>query len=315
MMALYTERVQTIITKRQYELLTQLARQEVIYYYTNNHMDILTFSQHSLQTFLVCQRRFQLRYLVGLPWPSIPLGDTQEDAAEHGRQFHQVLERHFLGLNITNDTIPDDTVRGWWSVFQSSHLPFPPGKRHPERELTVPIGRHLLTGRFDLLITGRDEANGEPFAHLVDWKTGQPPTDEQLRRSWQTRLYLALLAEGGHVLLDREQQARLDPDRLAMTYWYVAERDGPRTIHYSRVQHQQNWAELTALVAQIEELMAQGTTLDTTWPLADDWSVCRACSYQAFNGRQEAGPPLPAVADEDDETEVLDDTHLEPASP
>lgn len=282
-------------------------------------MDTLTLSQHSLQTFLICQRRFQLRYLVGLPWPSIPLDDTQETAAEHGRQFHQLLERHFLGLPTPPETIVDDTVRSWWGIFQRNQPPLPPGQRHPERELTVPIGRHLLTGRFDLLVLGRDETTGEPAAQLFDWKTGRPPAnDEQLRRSWQTRLYLALLAEGGHVLLGGEQQERLDPDRLAITYWYVAEPDRPRTIRYSRAEHEQNWAELTALVGQIEERMAEGTSLDHTWPLTDDWSVCRMCSYQAFNGRQEAGPPLPATIDEDEEaaeTTALDTLELEPAAP
>jgi hypothetical protein len=107
----------------------------------------------------------------------------------------------------------------------------------------------------------------------------------------------------------------LAPDRLAMTYWYVSEPDRPRTIRYSREQHQQNWAELTALVAQIEEQIAEGTSLDVVWPLTDDWSVCRQCSYQAFNGRQAAGPPLPAEIEEDEEVALAADTLLEPTSP
>jgi hypothetical protein len=61
--------------------------------------------------------------------------------------------------------------------------------------------------------------------------------------------------------------------------------------------------------------MAGGTSLDVTWPLTDDRSICRACSYQAFNGRQEAGPPLPAPANEDEEAAGLTETLLEPASP
>jgi hypothetical protein len=136
-----------------------------------------------------------------------------------------------------------------------------------------------------------------------------------LRRSWQTRIYLALLAEGGHVLLGGDHQATLNPDRLAITYWYVSEPDRPRTIRYSREQHQQNWADLTALVAEIEEQMTEGRSLDVVWPLTDDWSICRQCSYQAFNGRQAAGPPLPTEIEEDDEVVLSEDTLLEPASP
>jgi hypothetical protein len=253
-------------------------------------------------TFLICQRRFQLRYLKRLPWPASPADERTETALLRGQQFHQLLERHFLGLPIEESLI-DPHLRRWWSLFQSSRLPMPPGRLLPELSLTVPVGRHLLTGRFDLLVVA--EENGAPLAHVFDWKTSRPRDAAALQQEWQTRLYLAMLAEGGGAVWGHNN--RPTPDHLALTYWYVGEPAAPRTIHYSQAQHTQNWAEIQALVAQIEAQLALGH-----WPLTEDWSSCRECAYQVFCDRQAAGQQ-PAAGDQlaaDDELEPSDDEWL-----
>ena len=61
--------------------------------------NLLTLSQFKLVTFLACQRRFQLRYLQHLPWPATPLPKHVEERMQQGQDFHQLLERHFLGLS------------------------------------------------------------------------------------------------------------------------------------------------------------------------------------------------------------------------
>jgi RecB family exonuclease len=172
----------------------------------------------------------------------------------------------------------------------------PAGETHPERSLTVPIGEHVLNGRFDLLILSPDTA------HIFDWKTGRPHSEAELRQDWQTRLYLAMLAEGGAAL-----GHTLQPDQIAITYWYVNDPAEPRTIRYNLAWHKQNWADLQALVAQIDEALVQDT-----WPLTDDWSHCRQCAYQAYCGRQEAGETAPTESEEAaDETDLF----LEPEIP
>ena len=57
-----------------------------------------TFSHRKLVTFLTCQRRFQLRYRLGLPWPQPPQLEAWRQAALRGKRFHRMLERHFLSL-------------------------------------------------------------------------------------------------------------------------------------------------------------------------------------------------------------------------
>jgi hypothetical protein len=247
--------------------------------------DSLLFSRTKFATFLACQRRFQLRYLRQLPWPDAPLSEQAEQVQGRGQQFHQLLERHFLGLPVEPNEIGDGVVRGWWLAFQSSGLRLPNGRSLPELSLTIPVAGHLLNGRFDLLITDNRQA------HIFDWKTGRPQPESRLRHDWQTRLYLAMIAESGDAL-----GAKFVPEQIAITYWYVSEPDVPRTIGYSHVEHKQNWAEIQQLVTQIESQLA----LDE-WPLTDDWGECRVCAYQAYCGRQAAGTAeLPPNEDEEE---------------
>lgn len=268
----------------------------------------LLLSRSRITSFLTCRRQFQLRVLEKLTWPENPLPEADELRLRRGQLFHRLLERHFLGLPVEAAAMPDRQVRNWWLVFANSQLKLPHGRPLPELSLTIPLGDHLLHGRFDLLIIG--EADDVPFAHIVDWKTGRPQSEAELRHDWQTRLYLALLAEGGEALGDEKREGGIPADRIGITYWYVAEPDEPRTIHYNQAWHEQNWAELQAIVAQIEAQFAD----DAIWPLTVDWTNCRTCVYQVFCGRQAAGTAEITLTEVEDEPLFPEDS-LEPGLP
>jgi hypothetical protein len=249
----------------------------------------LILGQASLHAFETCRRQFQLRYLRRLPWPERPPQEETAAAMARGRQFHQVLQQHFLGLAVDPALIGDETVRRWWAAFRRADLKLPAGTLYPEVSLSVPAGEHLLRGRFDLLIAGEGE-NGR-FAHIFDWKTGNPQPEAILRGQWQTRLYLALLAEGGGAFWPGAA-APPDPAQIALTYWYVADPDAPRTIRYNAAWRRRNWEAIRALLKQISAAQRADE-----WPLTADWTPCRTCAYQVYCDRQEAGtaaqdPPL-----------------------
>lgn len=266
----------------------------------------LTLSRSSLETFLICQRRFKLRTLDRLPWPPTPLDPHTETAVANGRRFHQQIERHFLQLPA--ETAPaDPKLHQWWQAFVDSPPPLPASARFfPELRLSVPVGSLHLVGRFDLLALAH--TNGRATAHLFDWKTSRPRPLPDLRADWQTRLYLAMLAEGSRALFDDGQP--IAPDDISLTYWYVREPDAPRTIRYSADWHAANWAEIRAIAAQIDAQLADES--DAAWPLTDHLAHCRACAYQSYCGRQDAGADMPTAVAEPD-TDYLIDTLSEPA--
>lgn len=231
----------------------------------------LTFSRAKLAAFLACQRRFQLRYREQLAWPVAPLDDRGETARERGERFHQLLHRHFLGLPVTDEMTAEKTLGRWWETFKKQGPALPTGRRFPELNLTVPIGRHFLTGRFDLLILD------EQKAHIYDWKTdARPRAKAELANDLQTKLYLALAAEGSSAL-----EQTIDPDHLSLTYWYVNDPEAAVTLSYSKAAHKDNWDRLAAIVEKIDEQLKSNEVL----PLTDDWGECARCAFQIYCGR------------------------------
>ncbi len=257
----------------------------------------LSLGRSSLETFLICRRRFRLRIVDRLPWPATPLDGDTETAVANGRAFHQQLERHFLQLR-TDSAPADPALRQWWQAFQHSRLPLPDDARLlPELSLSVPLGSHHLVGRFDLLAISVSPDDGRYRAHIFDWKTSRPRAEATLRSDWQTRLYLALLAEGSQALFDDDGATGIAPDDISITYWYVREPDTPRTLHYSSAWHADNWAELAGLLAQIDGELADESS--AAWPLTDQLSHCRDCAYQVYCGRQAAGTAVVATDPDD----------------
>jgi len=262
----------------------------------------ITFSRYKLTTFLACQRRFQLHYVRELPWPAEPADEAWREASRRGRAFHRMLHRHFLNLPVEEPAGADPTLRRWWRTFHEQGPSLPSGERRPEETLTVPIDGHLLSGRFDLLILSGERA------HIFDWKTeARPRSATALRDDWQTVLYLALLVEGGQAL--RPGGRPLDPEKVALTYWFVQAPQATVTVPYSREAHAQNWQRLTDLVGRIDVRLSE----EGPWPLTDDWGECGRCAYRVFCGRQ--GAPPAARPSWEEEEDVAGDRALEPELP
>lgn len=248
-----------------------------------------TFSHRKLVTFLTCQRRFQLRYRLGLPWPQPPQLEAWRQAALRGKRFHRMLERHFLSLLPEDEgELPavDRKLAAWQRIFQTQGPVIPPGQRLPELTLTVPIGEHWLTGRFDLLVLG------DAAAHIYDWKTeSRPRSREELAHDWQTILYLALLAEGGRALTP--DASPIEPEAIQLTYWFVHAPAQPVTFRYSMAAHQENLTQILALIDEIGARDNAGGESSAIWPLTDDLESCGRCAFAVLCGRQDAARTTP----------------------
>ena len=273
-------------------------------------METITLSRSKLAAFLTCQRQFQLRFMERIAWPTLPLSQQVETAVTHGKQFHQLIEQHYLGLPIATH---NPALGHWWTQFKNQAPALPEGEKLIETTLTIPITTpqstrrtYLLNGRFDLLIIGQ-HSDGAPFAHIFDWKTGKPRTAADLQRDWQTRLYLAMLTEGGSALLPKTSQPLL-PTNIQFTYWYVEAPEQPQTIRYTQSLHAKNWADLQTIVNQID-----GLDDEQIWPLTDARDSCQQCAYQIICQRQTSGTAV-SLFDED-ETNLLEPEQLEPKRP
>jgi len=265
---------------------------------------VFRFSQHSLQDYVDCARRFQLRYVLGQRWPA-PQAEPireQEVFIEQGVRFHRLIHRHLVGLPEDALTPSDSLLAEWWE----NYLRFPPpdlptAVRMPEAMLSAPLAGHRLTARYDLLAI----APGDCVV-IVDWKTGRfRPKRETLAARLQTRVYLYLAVEAGERLFGGPLQA----EQTGMIYWFADDPTEPEMFVYSTAQHADNRAYLGGL---IEDILALDKGLEPAvsggvWPLTEEERRCSYCVYRSLCGRgvragalAEGGPDLAEMAEQFD---------------
>ena len=235
------------------------------------------FSQGSLQDYVDCPRRFQLRFVLMQPWPAL-VAEPAEEAEQHqqrGIAFHLLAHQHALGLDHTQlgTTIHEPVLARWWQTF----LDRPPARLpatvwRAETVLAAPLEGHRLVAKFDLLAV-------EPGLRVVvvDWKTSpRRPPRSVLGRRLQTRVYRYLAVEAATGFYGGD---RPPPDQVEMVYWY-AEFDGAtERFPYDANQFAADGDFLAGLVREVTSRKGE------IWPLTDDTARCRFCRYRSLCDR------------------------------
>lgn len=239
-----------------------------------------TFSQSSLQDYADCARRFQLRYIEQLQWPAVETAPILENERRQleGQQFHRMLQQYFIGLpadKLARMASSPDLSR-WWDNFLA-HGPGLDGfELHPELSLSIPLGKHRLVAKYDLVAIGHGKAV------ILDWKTyHKRPKDQWMATRLQTRVYRALLVEAGAHL---NQGIPFSPEQVEMSYWYADFPSEPSNFPYDASQHQRAWDGLQKLVGEI--------SAKQSFPLTDDEKKCSYCPYRSYCNRGVAAGPL-----------------------
>lgn len=240
------------------------------------------FSQTSLQDYLDCPRRFELRFILRVDWPAVlsePVLES-EQLIEQGRRFHLLVHQYLLGVPAGQllEQSEDAELRRWWeNLDKSALLSTLPVKRFPEHSLVTWISGFRLAGKFDLLAL-------EPGvkAVIVDWKTSQRrPSDAFLKQRIQSRLYPFLLAEAGTTL---NGGVRLTPEQIEMVFWFPNHPERPLHFLYSQDQYLADRAYLSAMIEEIKDRK------DGAFFLTGDEKHCALCQYRSLCDRgQRAG--------------------------
>ncbi len=242
------------------------------------------FSQSSLQDYVDCARRFQLRYVMGQAWPAVVAEPVLEHErhVERGIRFHRLVERHQRGIDpaLLARHIEDPTLREWWEAYRRFALLHTlQGERRPEFKLSADVAGVRLVATYDLLVI----TPGQQIT-LFDWKT----YDRRPPRSWfenhlQTRIYLFIAARAAARLAG----APLEPEQIRMVYWIAGEPDQPEIVEYSAARYRRDERDLTNLVRDLRARAPEGT-----WPLTPDESRCRFCVYRSLCERGERAGDL-----------------------
>jgi hypothetical protein len=236
----------------------------------------LTFSQSSLQDFLDCRRRFQLRYVEGQVWPGVVAEPAlvHEQYLERGSRFHRLVQRHQLGIDaaLLQRGIVDPELRRWWDRYLSFEaLHRAGGRRYPEYALSMAVAGVRLTAVFDLLLV----VPGERMV-IYDWKTYErTPSRDRLRDRLQTRVYLSVLVSAGAVVFGSEVR----PDQVSFVYWVAGTGDVVE-FEYASGAYERDTAFVEGVLAEVGACSDSGE-----WLLTEDVSECRFCVYRSLCGR------------------------------
>ncbi len=175
---------------------------------------LTTLSQSSLQDYVDCARRFQLRYIERLSYPAIESEPTLENEKhqQEGEYFHRLVQQYLIGIPSEQISKLANTpnLQRWWENFLSDKdlrglekL----GGLLPESTLSAPLGKYRLLAKYDLIAIENSKAT------IYDWKTYRKrPRNEWLAARMQTRVYRALLVHAG-AHLNNGQALRAGTDR------------------------------------------------------------------------------------------------------
>ena len=258
-------------------------------------------SQSSLQDYVDCPRRFQLRYVERLSYPaseSEPALENEKHQQE-GEYFHRLVQQYLIG-------IPEDklarlantaNLKRWWDNFVSDEnlkdLNQASG-RFTEAALSSPLGKFRLVAKYDLI------AVSDHKVVIYDWKTYRKRSkNEWLATRWQTRVYRALLAQAGAHLNNGKSFA---PERIEMIYWFAEFPNEPAHFPYNATQFKRDWDALEKLAGEI--------TAASSYPQTEDRQKCSYCPYRSYCDRGIRAGDL-ADAESEMEAEELFDVNFE----
>jgi len=239
---------------------------------------VFRFSQASLQEYVDCPRRFQLRHVWRLRWPAVDAEPAWEGERylQEGAAFHRLIQRHLLGMPADElSRMGQGTELGrWWQSYLDSPPADLPEGGYVETRLGARIGRSRLVAQYDFVAVDA----GRRLV-IVDWKTTRKrPHREGLVDHLQTRVYPYLLVRAGSVL---NGGVAIEPEQVSMVYWFANFPAVPIRFEYSREQCEADHRFLSGLVAEIEERF-DGIGGRRLVSARLDERSCRYCRYRSL---------------------------------
>jgi len=257
------------------------------------------FSQASLQDYVDCPRRFQLRYLLRRAWPALEVEPALESEhhLQQGAAFHRLVHQHGLGIpaeRLSSTASDADLCRWWHNYLTQPPADLPPSRQH-EIVLSAPLSgdrdgvHYRLIAKYDLLAVDPGQR-----VVIVDWKTSRRRSGRRwLAGRLQTRLYPYLMVRAGSYL---NEERPVQPEQVEMIYWFANFPTDPERFAYDAAKYRADEGYLVSLVEKIAEDVERLGEED--FPLTVEDRHCRFCPYRSLCQRGVTAGPLDEAEEE-----------------
>lgn len=232
------------------------------------------FSANSLQDYLDCPRRFELKYILKQAWPAL----SSEPALQFerhialGNQFHQYVNQFMSGVPLEPllESIQDSDLQAWFRNFLNFFERVPAVQKFSEFRLLTSLQQQPLIAVCDLIVIFQD---GD--LSIYDWKTTQRiPKKEELIHRIQTLLYPFIVFQTAPRFLT---EGFSNPEKISLRYVYVAQaHDNVLEFPYSAEQHHHNQQYLEKLISEILSLQPG------SFPCTSNRRACAFCNYRSL---------------------------------
>ncbi len=264
-------------------------------------MPAILLSASSLQDYVACPRRFQLRYVLGWTWPA-PETDRPDEQEEHirlGRELHRLIHQHLLGIPVErlSPMVQHPALERWWHAYLAFVPRLRPLRVLPEITLSTPLAGQRLVARFDAIAVADQPDASDARVIILDWKTHRHrPSRGWLATRLQSRVYPVVLLQAGAAVIGAG-----DPSDVEMWYWFAEHPLNPERLCYSEATYRTDVIYLENLVAEIVRHIAARASVEVTaemWPLTEDERECRYCTYRSLCRRSTVAGPAEYVPDD-----------------
>ena len=233
-----------------------------------------TFSQSSLQDYVDCPRRFQLRYMDKLQWPAVETAPELENERRQieGQNFHKMVQQYYIGLPSEKLTsfASTENLKRWWDNFLAHPPQVVDQTLYTELVLSAPIANYRIVAKYDLITIDPGIS-----ATIYDWKTSRRrPNNSWLASRMQTKVYQALIIEAGRHLNNGKS---FRPDTVEMIYWFSDFPDQPAKFNFDEKKFANTWNELSQLIQEIQARQS--------FPLTEDEKMCAYCVFRSYCDR------------------------------
>ena len=231
-------------------------------------------SQSSLQDYVDCPRRFFLRHVEELDFPSVESEPTLDNEIHRrdGQDFHQQVERYWLGLpaNPRTGDAGADRVARWWNSFLKADFGLQAYDKRAEFTLSASLGGTRLIAKYDLVasLTGQRVV-------IFDWKTySKLPRADWLLTRLQTTVYRALMVVAGASAFGGVSPR---PEQVELVYWFAEYPHDTIRLPYDRDRFVLDWDRLTRLATELSAAVE--------FPMTSHLERCAVCGYRSYCSR------------------------------